>query len=1214
MGWTRSQEAAMTIPGKTLLVSAAAGSGKTSVLTERIIRSLTDPDHPADLSRILVVTFTRAAAAELKGRIATALSNALAEHPENKYLSRQLFYLGSAQISTIDSFFQKIVRANFEKSGLPPSFRLADENETEALALEILEGLIEEFYHTYTTDDGDATLFGKLQNNRFAIAIDHLISDRSDGKLNSLLLDFVKAYAADPEGVEILKKSADALRRDATRDYLETSYGRAVKRYLEKLFAAHISFLEEVISHLEVTPDMKQAYFGVVDGDLGFCRAMAEALQNDGYERVREVAQSFVKGNLPTGVKNKDKTAAILTYQAWRTRFYETIAKKVTPLLCASAERLQLEMQATADLVEMLYYFYTEYEARLMAEKKTRGILEYNDVRAMLCRLLSDTEFADALAAQYDAVYIDEYQDVDFLQDRIFAAIGRDHRFMVGDIKQSIYGFRGSEPSIFAGYRRQMPLYTEPGAADAPQNCVFMSENFRCDRPVIRFANRICSFLFSACEESIGYRPQDDLVCSKKDPDVPLPGHPVPVKVAIFDAAPRQSSTDDEDDEDDIREEAVYVAGEISRLLRKEHLDNGAPITPSDIAILVRNHSHGKTYTAELQKLNIPVASAAASNLMQDAHLFDILNLLRAVDNPYRDLPLSEFLLSPIGGFSLEELCSIRDAADENAALYDALSLRAEAQDALGERCAACMADLAKWRKNATVQPADRFLRLLYLEDALRPYADHPAALLLYEEARVYQRSSFCGLYGFLDHFSKKLEAQKLSADGFCKAESAVTIMTVHHSKGLEFPVVFLSSTGSQFNKDSIKKSLQYHRHVGCGAKLYNRETGMMEDTALRSAVKLCIGEDETEESIRTLYVALTRARERLYVTGTLRGKWDTTLQKAMLIRRGDRAAILSASSNLYWILAALYEHGDPASSDWGIVHHPFGTVLPGEVWEAETVTQQAHKLLSPTTERYADLLRRRASFAYPNAHLHGLPAKLAASKLRSDLLDTLMSSEDEDLALDTQLALLEASTPTFDAFIAEERRPSAAAIGTATHAFLQFCDLNALSERTIQEERERLVDAGYLDRESADIIRLDQLERFCRSDLYQMLKTAKSIRREQTFGLFLPAIRLTKQESLARALSHEKIFVQGSIDLLLETEDGRIILIDYKTDHIPSSIAEEPQAIYQKLYDAHGDQLAAYACAVKELFGAYPDEIRIYSIPLGRTVLFPLSEILQKM
>lgn len=1205
--WTASQEAAMNLRGKTLLVSAAAGSGKTSVLTERIIRSLLDTEHPADLSRMLIVTFTRAAAAELKGRIATALTEALAQNPDSTHLSKQLFLLGSAQISTIDAFFQKAVKANFEALSLPASFRLADDGELLSLKTEIMDGLIEEYYRKYATDFTDTSAFSRLQNNRFAQALDHLMSTRSDGKLNATLMRFGERFSADPEGIRRLKRCADALRADAAKDYFDTTAGKVIQTHLKELFNSFSTYLSTVKAHLDATPDMRLKYGGIVESDISYCRAMIRSVCEGSYEETRTVVASFVSGIFP---RSKEKTPQIMDYQEWRNHFKNEITKKIPEILSIPASQIPSQMLRTADLLDMLYLFYSDYQSRLMAEKRERGAFEFDDIRAMLYSLLtredgSPSPLADQLAAQYDAVYIDEYQDVDLLQDRIFAMIGRNRRFMVGDIKQSIYGFRGSEPSIFAGYRRAMPLYTDEKAADADGNCVFMSENFRCNEPVIRFANRVCAFLFSACEDSVGYRPQDDLVRAKPIPDDLPEGHPVPVQVAVFDAPPRKKEAIEEDDGESVRDEAVWIAAEISRLLRTERLDNNDPIRPSDVAILVRNRAHGDAYAAELEKLNVPVSASSSGSLLSDPLLTDLLNLLRAIDNPYRDLPLSEFLLSSIGGFTAEELIEIRNANEKNAALYDALLLRAVGDDALSQKLQSVISLLERQRKNAAVQAADRFLRLLYLEELLLPYADTPPLLFLYDQARLRQQSAFCDLYGFLAYVTKLLEEEKVSADGFKKSENAVTVMTVHHSKGLEFPVVFLASCASPFNKDDTKKNLLYHREVGCAAKLYNAETGESEDTAMRAALKLQIDREQTEESIRTLYVALTRARERLYVTGTLRGKWESALAAADLIRRGDRPTILGASNTLLWMLAAIREKSDEAPAC--VLHHvPLGEVEDGIPLHVAPTEVDAPLGTTAHSARYAEICRAQANFVYPLKPLHTLPAKIAASKISSDLLDRLTDDENDDVSLEAQIELMRASAPDFDELLSEKQKATATDIGTATHAFLEYCDFRTLSTHSVEEEKSHLLTEDFLTEKTCELLNLRQLEAFRKSDLMKMILQAEKIRREQKFGLFLPMESLTQNEALAHELAGQRVFVQGSIDLLLEMADGRLILVDYKTDHITDAAQAAPSLLQAEMQRAHGEQLACYATAVKVLFGKAPDEVRIYSLPLGATV--PIS------
>ena len=1206
--WTPSQEAAMQIDGKTLLVSAAAGSGKTSVLTERIIRKLTDTEHPADLSRMLIVTFTRAAAAELKGRIAKALTEAMATAPENAHLSRQLFLLGSAQISTIDAFFQKAVRANFERLSLPASFRMADEAEVLPIAAEIMDGLLEEYYDRYASKSEQSSPFAKLQDNPFAQTLDHLMSGRSDGKLGAVLREFLARFSAEPEGVGVLGRFAKELNEAAAAEYFSTSYGSVVRNYLTDLFDGYISFLEKTEAHLDATPDMCAKFAGIVESDLSYCRAMKNALGEGIYESARAVAYTFISGRFPT---SKEKTREIIAYQEWRTKFKNDVSKRVQGLLQYPAEVIREQMRRTALPSEILWRFYSEYTARCLGEKLERGLLEFDDVRAMLYQLLTDengdpTPFAEELAASYDAVYIDEYQDVDYLQDRIFSLIGKKRRFMVGDIKQSIYGFRGSEPSIFAGYRREMPLYTDPEAQNADGVCVFMSDNFRCDKPVIDFANKVCAFLFSACESTVGYRPQDDLVCSKSTDGIVAPEHPVPVTLAVFDAPPRKKARgEDEDDAEDVREEAVWVAAEISRLLREEKLDSGAPIRPSDIAILVRNKSHGATYTDELTKLGIPVLSPTSSDIAQDPLLYDMLNLLKSVDNPWRDLPLSEFLLSPLGGFDLEELSEVRASAETSVALYDALLTVAESEVELSPKCAAVIAWLDEMRRLADTQPADRFLRLLYQDDRVAHLSDKPVLLYLYEQARIYQKNAFCGLYGFLSHFAKLLEGDKFSAEGFGAAEDAVTVMTVHHSKGLEFPVVFLASTGSPFNKDDIKKNLLYHRDVGIACRLYDEASGNLEDTALRAALCLKVDEEQVEESIRTLYVALTRARERMYVSGTLTGKWETAITNASLIRRGNRASILGASNMLSWILAALYEGGKIDENLLLTVVHPFyGEVERGLPLSVGATAPEKDTSLSPVAERYAAVYQAKEEMQYPYAFLQGLPTKAAASKLSADLLDTLCDEEDEESALAAQIELMQSATQPFDSLLQEQEKPSATEIGSAVHAFLQFCDYERLMSTSPEEEAERLVADGFMSRRAADILHFKQLKAFCHSDLMKLIASAEKVQRELKFGILEPMCNLTKNAELAALLGDESLFVQGSIDLLLTMPDGRLILVDYKTDRITDEERADPELLAKRLKERHGHQLACYAEAVRDLLGRAPDEMRIYSLPLGASLL----------
>lgn len=1204
--WTPSQEAAMNIHGCDLLVSAAAGSGKTSVLTERIIRALTDPDNPADLSRMLIVTFTRASAADLKAKIAKALGDALEKDPQNKHLSRQIFLLGSAQISTIDSFFQKAVKANFEQLSLPASFRLADEKELFLLKTEVLSGVLSAFYKKHDRNGEQPLSVESIAQNDFARVLDNLMSGRSDGRLHETLLDFYECFSSDPMGIDRLRICADEVAQFAKGEYFESSFGGEVRAFLCERFAQHEKMLTLTRSHLEATPDMAIKYTDVVTSDLDFCQRL---LRTDTYEDARTCALNFTPHDLPKG--RIQKTAEIISYQTKRNKFKADVTR-VRELLKAPTEVLHAQMQETAFALSMLHSFYKEYSETLLAQKKERGVFEHNDIRALLFSLLNEkndepTPFAKSLSEEYDAVYIDEYQDVDLIQDRIFSHLGKGKRFMVGDIKQSIYGFRGSDPSLFAGYRRAFPLYNEPHAANAPGVCVFMSNNFRCNESVIKFANRVCAFLFSACEESIGYRAEDDLVFSKGMPKELPAGHPHPVQFAVFDG---KRSADPESEEEaegesegekEASDEALWVAAEISRLLREGVLDNGNRITPADIAILTPTRRPWAGYIRALEALNIPVGASLAADLIYDPVLTATLNLLRAIDNPYRDLPLTEFLLSALGGYTLEELGELREGLGSECAIYDALLNGAQGETPLAKKAESTLRWLETFRKSAAVLSADRFLRILYLDERFVPYANTSPLLFLYDRARLSQRTSFQGLYEFLASFTKLLENGKVSADGFSPAQSAVTLMSVHHSKGLEFPVVFVSSTGTQFNKDDLKASLLYHKSIGAALKLYNRESGNIEGTALHDALKLRIDTEGTEEHIRTLYVALTRARERLYVTGSIRGKWENALSSASEITYQNRSAILDTGTTLKWMLAAM--QGAPAGFPCNLSHYSAGSFERGiplspeeKKAEAPTATDDEEALY------YARIKEQAAAFLYPEALPDALPSKLAASKIHPAILDTLTEEEQSDGALEAQIETM-SSPPAFATLLSDSSHATAAEIGSAMHAVLEFCDFKHLYEQGVDAELTRLTSLRFISEKTLELIDRTLLEKFRKSDLMELILKARECKREQKFRIFIPMEELTASQELKSRLAGQKLFVQGSIDLILCMEDGSLLLVDYKTDRMSRQEKTDPELYRARLLKQHRDQLSVYTRAMEALFKKAPDDVRIYSLPLGETV-----------
>lgn len=1213
--WTPSQETILNMRDKMLLVSAAAGSGKTSVLTERIIRLLTEEGSQADLSRILVVTFTRAAAAELKSRIAQALTAALAERPGDTHLSKQLFLLGSAQISTIDAFFQKTVRDHFDELGLPASFRLADQGEINEICLRVLDDTIRDCYARYDTNESTEALspFARLRGNRFATAMNDLMNNRGEMDFDAKLLRFYEKFSSYPQGIQLLQDYSVQLQEASNQEFFVSPPGKVLRRYLQDAAAYFLTQLQAVKSYLDVDPDCAAKFSGVYESDTTLFSALQVALDQGSFENTRRIIMGFQKTNFPI-MRNKPREME--RYKDLRTQIKDAMADWQERFFQFSQIEIKSQILRNADLCEMLHQLFSEYSDRVWEEKKRRGVLDFNDVRERLYRLLTlpnghPSPVAEALAEQYDAVYIDEYQDVDFMQDRIFALIGKNRRFMVGDIKQSIYGFRGSEPSIFADYRRSMPLHTQKEAEGADRVCVFMSDNFRCNEPVIDYANRVCSFLFSGCEDSVGYRPEDDLQFKKGRDNGLEPA--IPVQTVIFEGYPRAKKGEtSERDEERPNREAVWVASEIEYLLRNGKLDNGAPIAPSDIAILVRNANLGIPFVKELEKLGIPVASTAGDDIAHTPLMTDLLNLLRCIDNPHRDLPLSEYLVSRNGGFTLEELSVIRSASEEKKSLYDAVCFAAEDESfPIREKCKAWVAWLEGFRKLAAVQPADRFLRLLYADPRLNSYSGEAELLVLYEQARVYQRNAWCGLYGFLQHFDHVMESGSVSTGAFKKADSAVRVMTMHTSKGLEYPVVFLCSCEKKFNTKSLDEMLLFHRKMPAAARLFDAETVSNESGILREISKLEIQADEAEENIRLLYVALTRARERLYITGTPDGNYDTLMSHAEQFLRGSRYSILYNGNFLRWILGSLRERTAENRDD----SIPIRYISLSDELRMATPMQsepQAFRANEPNDNdgdvygQFQRVLSAKQDFLYPLEGLNDVPTKIAASKIRSDLLDHLMNDEEFEETLRVQMELMQSATPAFESILNRKKQVGATEIGTAIHSFLEFCNLKHLPKVGIKAEIDRLVKQQFLLSETAEMLNLEQLESFIKSDLMSLLQEAEEIYREQRFSLPIPISTLTTLEKTSHIYQNQTIFVQGSIDLLLRMKDGKLILFDYKTDRVTSEEKNSQALLTQNMIKKHGDQLSCYAKAVKELFGQAPDQVYIYSFPLGESVLIP--------
>ncbi len=1188
--WTNAQENAMKIHGKTVLVSAAAGSGKTATLTERIIRRITDTENPADISKMLVVTFTKTAAAELRSRIFAALSDALAAAPQNKHLAEQLMKIGSANISTIDSFYFNIVESNANALGLPTKLKIADEAEYALIANKTMEGTIGKFYD----EDPD-----------FPDFVECFASLRQFNMLTDIFLEIYDKLAPIPEGVEILRICAEKTEEEKDLDFFSTHYGEILKAETKAFIDHFYPILCSAVEFINSDEKVQKKYGNAFENDLNLCSRLYNAIEDTecGYKSVRDILLTYTPINLTGGKLNADPDiiSEAKNYKALRDEFKETALSLAGKSFAKSPETIARAMGDTARYLHTLYRLLSEFEKAVTEEKLRLGILTFVDIRRLTLKLLvnpngSFTNVAREYSQHFTDIYIDEYQDVDRVQDLIFRSISTPtNRFMVGDIKQSIYEFRGADPSLFAEYRAEFPAYTNGESHSSDTASIFMSNNFRCDKTIIDFTNIVCSKIFGAIADSIGYLPEDDLVFSK----IYGEGAPERINNKVRIALIRSQSSKAKRAEDEPAPlsnhelEAEYIAAEIDRLIKSENKADGKPILPGDIAVLFQTKSMMPHVAEALKKRGIMSSQSNSNKYFESPDVLLMLCVLNVVNNPQRDTYLAGALRSALFGFTMEELINIRLFGDRSSSLFIALQAYSEAHDdTLAEKCKEFITTLEEWQYDAASLPIDRFLRILF--DSKRFLATGIVSqptdngeggnlLLLYEHARTFENSGFKGLYQFIEHINSMIKEEKVFDDTeTCIFRDRVSLITIHKSKGLEFPVCFICDANHSIKSQESKESFVMDRRCGMALKISD-ESGMARiNTPMREAILSKISSNQIEEKMRLLYVALTRARERLYVTAASSSEHSKLFDTADIRRRyfNRYTAMHSCSSFLDWILTAC---SDDKGDCFEIINMSYKDITPYEEKSDNTAQE------SPEPDReLLEKLKESFSFEYGYSKLAKVPSKLTVSRLYPDILD------ENDTSLELFTEIKKATVPDF--FAEGKSAATSAERGTATHLFMQFCNFEYMSNYGVAEELARLQNKKFLPPNAASLVFTDEIDKFIDSELMQNILQADKVIREQRFNVKLSPDGFTSNAELLKVLQGEHLAVQGVIDLILVDENGDISLYDYKTDRLSVDELKDDNLAANKMQIKHGLQLSYYAKAAELLFGKPCKRIAVYS------------------
>ncbi len=1196
--FTDAQQKAIDTRDKTILVSAAAGSGKTTTLTERIIQLLTAKENPADISRFLIVTFTNASAADLRSKITGAVSKALAQDPSNRHLNRQLLQLGRAHICTMDSFYYDVVKENFQALGVGASSRIIDTNQRAVIMNEILSSLIAERYE---------------QSDDFALAMDCFLDSRGSSSAEKELISLYEKLSGYPEFLDFLKNDSEALERECRAPYLESRSGSAAKGFCLDFFDYALSVLCDLCHEAE-GGELACYYPSVLYDFNHFGETRAAVLAGD-YGKAFGLFGSYAKVARGRVKKKTEESERFSKLQDKIRSEYEKLGDRYF----AQSEGACTELlRRNALFCREIYELLTEFDRRFTEKKRAIGVLDFTDNKRMTLDLFvkdeQPTEYAKEFAQRFDAIYIDEYQDTDLVQDTIFRAISHpDNRFMVGDIKQSIYRFRGANPAVFASYKNTFPDVDE---ATGDECAVYMSENFRCDKGVIDFTNAVSDFIFSKGENSIGYVEKDALVCSKGI--VPEGREQKKAEFTMIRSYSANSKQCREAPElfggKGVEHEAKYTAAKICELLRGEEYceDHGIlrRIEAKDIAILARTKAAAKVFAQALERVNIPCSVLEAENYFENPEVLLAICLLNVIDNPQKDVYLAGLLRSPLYGFNLDELARIRKRGTRGLSLYDNLCEAAERDEGeTTEKIRYFLDKLSLYREQARVLPVDRLLRYLYFDTDMLSFVTpgedddnysvrerRANLLVLYEYARSFESGSLKGLYSFICFIRDTIEAnQTVEPAGRSGDSNMVRIMTIHSSKGLEFPVCFVTSCGRSMRRTDTA-AVAFSREIGVSAA-FRDKTGL---ATLKNPVVEAIRQknslEDSEEEMRILYVALTRARERLFLVGSFSG--DTRYRTiAELSAFPHKYGVMNAPDWDAWISAAIEGREDICAMN---------VLEPSEVEQAEPMDngeQSGGEVTQEEIARCESLFRERFGFAYDDRHV-GVPAKLSVSRLYPGVLDSA-ERESEDRRIEIP------EIKNAPAFLLEgESGASGAERGTATHAFMQFCDFANAQKSGARVEAARLADKGFIPAESLRLINFRQLERFFDSGFFASLSGAKKVWREQRFNLLLPASKFTESEAVASSLGDTKLAVQGVIDLVYEDAEGNLILADYKTDYLTPEEIENPALATAKLTERHGEQLSYYREAVRQIFGREPARVCIYSLPLGEAVDIETKEI----
>ncbi len=1149
---TEEQRAVVENRGGELLVSAAAGSGKTRVLVERLLDRVCR--EGLDIDRFLVITFTRAAAAELKGRVAAEIAGRLSENPSDGWLRRQSALVYKAPISTIHALCGDLLREFGHLIELDPDFRLMDEGETSLLRARVLEDLVEERYE------------GIGENPAFAALVDTLSAGRDDGRLMEITSALHLKLQAHPDPMGWMEGMKCWYAVEGLKGPEDTPWGRLLLEDMVKKAEHWAAALREAAPLCEIDQGLLNNYQpSLLDAAALFDRVAAAARQ--GWDAVGELGELAF---LPAGRKKMDGTLPeVEQVKSLRAEGREALSDLLDTCAQPGGEVLA-DLEGIRPAVEALFDLVGDFDKALTAEKRRRGFLDFNDLEYLTVALLQNETVAQTLSARYAEVMVDEYQDTNQVQNAIFKAItaGGKTLFQVGDVKQSIYRFRLADPTIFLKKYADFPME----AGEGEPRLALLTRNFRSRHQVLGAVNDLFRAVMSPALGELAYSDDQALYPGAKFPlsedgcwntelDVLLTGE------------------EEEGEEKTPRDlaEARFVARRLRELMdtgfRVSEGEGLRPVRPGDMAVLLR--SPGAVthhYARAFREVGLPWQAEGSGDMMEAVEVQVALALLQIADNPRQDVPLIAALRSPVWAMSADRLAQLR-AGCPKGDFCDALLAGRERGE---EDCVRFLEELERLRLESADLPAHEFLWQLYgqtnllgLFSAMDGGADRRAnLLLLYEYARAFEGAGHKGLYRFLTYLRRLHESgQSLAGPTSARGESAVTLLSIHRSKGLEFPVVVVAGLNRRFNRADLQAPLLFHPDLGVGPKRLDVARSLEYPTLARTAIARRLDKEMMAEELRLLYVAMTRAREKLILTCALTGGEKQLQALAPWCTHPVAPQRLEDCQTVgQWVLLAAM-----ARPDGEALRKVGGVLIPPR---ADVESRWDIRLLTPTGEgRWAASseggegkglppgLARDYGWTYPHLGAVDAPSKLTATQLKGRDLDGELEEQAPKVP--------RPQTFRRPRFLQEDKGLTPAERGTALHLAMQFFDFEKSADLAMVEgELDRLEALQFLTPEQRRAVPGEKLLAFFQSELGRELLSAPRLEREFKFSLLEEAARY-----IPGVGEGEQVLFQGVIDCWFEDEQGRVTVLDFKTDRSPNPALYAPQ-------------VGAYAQALERMTG----------------------------